>query len=177
MASRRKTLSHEASSDMLVVRWTRLPYLQRSRLPGTSELETQLLGRLTGLGRGSTAGLASELTKLPTTSPNTRHELSLDSETVIAPVSWFALLRGRRAVRRYAHTFLPKQLVSRPAAQGPEDSWDAHTRYAHSGYANWGYAGTRYANARDAHSTPTQQHAMQRHAQTLRTQLGQRGGT
>ena len=38
MASRRKTLSHEASSDMHVVRWTRLPYLLRSRLPGTSEL-------------------------------------------------------------------------------------------------------------------------------------------
>ena len=56
MASRRKTLSHEASSDMHVVRWTRLPYLLRSRLPGTSELALNawdaLLQRAAGRRRG-----------------------------------------------------------------------------------------------------------------------------
>ena len=81
-------------------------------LPGSSELIRSALGtlywvRFTGLGRWSTAELASELIRLPTTSPNTRHELSFNSETVIAPAAWFALPRGWPAVRRYAYTFLP----------------------------------------------------------------------
>jgi hypothetical protein len=81
MASRRKTLSHEASSDMHVVRWTRLPYLLRSRLPGTSELNSWnalpvwAAGRLRGW-RANSPGCRSHRPTHATNSLSTR-KLSL----------------------------------------------------------------------------------------------------
>ena len=74
MASRRKTLSHEASSDMHVVRWTRLPYLLRSRLPGTSELALNswyaLLQRAAGRLRGWRANSPGCRPRRPTHATN-----------------------------------------------------------------------------------------------------------